>query len=158
MDIQIKWQSCKLIYIYIHFADWKIKHVDGIYQKRWGFSVAMLVYRRVHMYTLEVQKKIEWDFPEDYCSRKNVQIIINKSSENIMCLWSLTSRASWLVNFGLPIQNTPFLPGVIISQTQTMHYWMGNLWHLLLVWCSPNMGILNGPYLQRLEIHHFSKT
>ena len=24
------------------------------------------------MYTLEVQKKIEWDFPEDYCSRKNV--------------------------------------------------------------------------------------
>ena len=29
------------------FAGWKIHHFHGIYQERWGFSWAMLVYRRV---------------------------------------------------------------------------------------------------------------
>ena len=27
---------------------WKIHHFDGIYQERWGFSWAMLVYQRVY--------------------------------------------------------------------------------------------------------------
>ena len=33
--------SCKLTW------PWKIHHFDGIYQERWGFSWAMLVYQRV---------------------------------------------------------------------------------------------------------------
>ena len=40
--------SCKLTW------PWKIHHFDGIYQEKWGFSWAMLVYQRVPFLIMEV--------------------------------------------------------------------------------------------------------
>ena len=33
-------------------AGWKIQHLDGMYQEKWGYSIGMLVYQRVYMISL----------------------------------------------------------------------------------------------------------